>query len=1149
MSLQMIYGKGGSGKSHEIYRQIQQRMALYPDRDFIILVPEQYTFRSEQKVLKELGQRSVFRVSVLSFNTLVKKILSTVGGSAHDLISDNGKIMLMTKVLGEVKDDMSVFKGVAGKAGFVAMAKNLVDEIRRFDLDPESLRGVAKTTEDKELKQKLQDILLIHDRYDQEVHRDHIDATDEIHFALDRIEGAGFLKNSEVYLDEFNDFSVMQLKFITALLHKARRVVLTLTLPPSEGSSDVFQITRDTERKLLRAAEDAGVSLEKPLELSGEPPARFRENPELAHLESEYFHYPSRSFGGPVRSLTLYKAQNSYDEVERVAKDIRRRIREDESLRYRDLAILCRNIDSYENIVTTVFREYDIPVFLDKRRDMDNSPLVQYLLAFILIAAEGYTYEALFRMLKTGLSPVATEDIDLLENYILAHGIKGGNFQKEWVYPYPQMKDELGKNCLAQVNASRTQIVDFYSPWVEKIRQAGSARETTRLLFTHLEEDGILDRYIALVDRTGSLEIMKEREEVQKGLVKVMDDLVTVLGDEPLTLEVYAEVMKQAMQNQKIALIPLTLDQVILGDVARVKSDSIHGLYILGVNDGVFPRAIAEEGIITDRDIRKLKEAGLEVFLDSKTRAVYEQFMVYTAFTIPKGFLAISYVGADLEGKSLRPSLVVGRVKKLFPALVEEVAVNPLDHRHAGLEEVEGKTATFNQLIQEMRRNYQGDPVQGLWGEAFRWFQEDPAFSARLKIAKDGLNYTNTALNLSRASVKALYGDQLYLSVSRLERFTACPFAYYVEYGLKAKDRKIHEITPPDVGQLMHTVIDQFTEDLKGMEGPLTSLDRKAIRQSVDELVDRAIAETNTIYKSSARYQHMGEKVKRILHRSVETLTNQIAKGSFVPMFNELAFEKDGKLLPPLSVEIPETGEDALLMGRIDRVDVMELDGRSYIRIIDYKSSAKNMSMKDVFYGLQLQLLVYLEVILRNWESILAHEAAPGAILYFKMDNPLIQGSVGMTDEEIELEVLKNLKLKGMLLKDARVIRSMDKDMDGYSLIIPARFNKEGEVVSSANRPDKNREMILTEEEFGILRGYVMESIGQILKELFEGNIAITPYKDQDKIPCTYCTYRSICQFDTKIAENHYRSIKALPIEELWNRMKGGEAHGQSVDE
>lgn len=1132
MSLRILYGRGGSGKSQKIYQEIRERMGQDPQARFLLLVPEQYTFRTEQKVLKELTERSVLRVSVMSIKSLVRRVLQTVGGATHPRISDTGKTMLMTKALAEVKDELTLFKGVSGKVGFIEKSKQLLEEIKRYDIDLPALEEVRDKVRDKELKGKLSDLTALFKAYEEALHLGHMDASDEVHYALERFPKADFLKGMHVYIDEFNDFSALQLKVLRVLLPLVQRVTLSLTM--GDDQSDVFLITRETERRVLAIAEEEGISLERPWVIPDGVPARFQENPELAHLETEYFRYPHRTYGRVPGSLFLYKAQNAYDEVERVARDIHRRVREDDALRYRDVAILARNLEGYENLLVSVFQEYGIPLFLDKRRSIDGNPLMQYALALLDLMVHGFTYEALFQLLKTGLAPFAQRDVDLLENYVLAHGLKAHHYGKPWTYPYPNQKDDLlAALRLQEVNALREQLGDLYAPVASAMKGAVTARERATILYTHLEEDGVLQRALDFMERQNQPALSEEHQEVMKAFVGILDDMVEVLGEEPVPLDLFQEMLAAAIRSHDVALIPLTLDQVMVGDVARVKSGGVKGLYILGVNDGVLPRTIADEGLLSDRDLEKLKEEGMEVFIDTKVRSVYEQFLVYTAFSIASDFLHVSYAGSDLEGRALRPSMVVGRLRKLFPMLRETAYVGPMDRGSAGMEEVEGEAATFNQLVQEMRRNVQGAPVHPHWRAVYDWYQGEPAYRERLLVARAGLHHANATPKLTKRAVKALYGEHLQLSVSRLERFAQCPFSYFAEYGLNAKVRKVHAISAPDVGTLMHEVIDRFTEDIRGMEMDWSTLDKTLVRESVDQLVEEAMEGTNAIYKSSPRYRYMGEKVKRILGRSIETITTQIGKGSFVPLFNELGFGQ-GERIPHLALELPD-GEEALLKGRIDRVDVLDLEGKSYIRIVDYKSSHRSVSLMEVYYGLQLQLLVYLDVILRNWHLLDLKEAVPGAVLYFRMDNPLVEGSLGTTVEEVEEMVLKKLKMKGLLLDDVRVVQSMDHGMEGFSLVVPARMNKEGTLSSTGGKGVEN---LLSEEQFQILRDYVHTSMRRLLKELVDGHIAVTPVKNKDKTPCSYCPYRSICQFDPEIPGNHYRTLRELPKEELWQRMQ-----------
>lgn len=1152
MSLKMIYGRSGSGKTKAIYDLIKNNLKENPLSKHIILVPEQYTFRSEQKVLKDLKENSIFNVSVMSFNTIVKKVLTTVGGSNHDLVTETGKTMLMTRALYNIKDKLVYFKRVSDNTGFIELARDLIDEMKKFDIDISEFVKVIEDLDDIELIQKLKDIKLFYDEYNKELNKDHLDSIDEANFSLDKFKDALFLKDSYIYIDEFNDFSAVQYKILEKIFLFAKKIYITLTLDLNDRFNDTFYTIKDTDIKLSKLAVESSTYFEKPIVINDEVPRRFILRDDLAHLQNEFFKYPSKIYKKKIPSIKLYKGQNRYDEVERVCIDIINKTREDDNLKYKDIGILCRDIENYESVIRSVFREHELPIFLDKRLPIDGNLISLYIISLLEIAVFGYTYENVFKLLKTGLTSISMDDIYILENYVLAYDIKSYKYNDRFEYSYPNIRDEkLNKIYLDKVNKVREDFISIYNPFKKDISEKVNIKEKIKLLYNHLSKNKIFEKTYKDIHIDENIiskkseGILKEQEEVNKAIINIMDDFVDVLGKEVMENKDFLSIFKSAIESHETAIIPLTLDQIIVGDVARVKTGGIKNLYILGANDGVFPRTIKDEDLLTDKDIIKIKEKGVEIGLDSRMKSFYEQFLIYTAFSTASEFLWISYASADIDGKSLRPSIVISRIKSIFTCLEEEIYVNPYEVQNDDIDSLDSKKGSFNKLIYEMRRDIQGEDVNPLWGEVYRYYNNNPEYKDKLKVAESGLNYTNQVKKLSKESSKKLYDKDLYLSVSKIEKYSECPFAYYVRYGLMAKDRKFYEMTPPDIGTLMHSVIDQFTEDIKGIELNILSLDKEFIRESVDLLVDNEIEKNNLIYNSSPRYKYMGEKVKRIIFKSIETLTAQIAKGDFIPMFNELGFGI-GSNLPPLSIEIPGEDKEALLMGRIDRVDVLEMDDKSYIRIIDYKSSDKNVSLSDIYYGLQLQLLVYLEVVLKNWEKLVANQAIPGAILYFRMDNPMIKGNINLSEKEIETEILKNLRMKGMILDDAKVIKSMDKDMEGYSLVIPAKFNKNGEVGS------KSKETILTEEEFKIIREYAKKKLGSILKEMVNGNISIVPYKDKDLTPCRYCDYKSICQFDTKIKGNTYNNLKLFTTDELWENMqekKGKEEEdGKNLD-
>jgi len=510
------------------------------DARFILIVPEQYTFRTEQRVLRQLPSDAVLRVAVMSFGTLARKVLGTVGGATHDLISSTGKVMLAAKALSDTREELTIYKGVSKRSGFAQTAADLIDELRRFDVDSVDLSAAAEEADEGELKRKLRDISRIYARYDEDLHRNNVDSTDEAAFAAERLEKAEFVRDAVVYIDEFNDFSVMQLNLIGRLMEASASVTLALTLDYHDsGDRDVFSITRDTECKVMRLAEESGISIMKPVILREPGHARFHGNRELQHLEAEFFRYPNKALSGAVGSVSIYKAQNSYDEIERIAKDISKRVREDESLRYRDMAVLCRDIDSYSSIAQSIFNEYGIPLFLDKRRSIAGSPISIYILSLLETLVSGFAYEPLFRMLKTGLSVITSDEADLLENYVLAHGLSSWHFFGDWKFPYPNItRSELNSKYVSDVIEMRDRITGTYSSLKDRLSDCLNSRELTSVLFCHLEDNGALVKAKKAAIAAGE-ESYTEFKEVQSGINSILDDMAAVFGDENIELPVY----------------------------------------------------------------------------------------------------------------------------------------------------------------------------------------------------------------------------------------------------------------------------------------------------------------------------------------------------------------------------------------------------------------------------------------------------------------------------------------------------------------------------------------------------------------------------------------------------------------------------------
>lgn len=1144
LALAMIYGRSGSGKTKELFRRLWK--SLKANDDFTIkryvIVPDQFSYMMEKKILAEFGERYIFAIQVVGFRMLSQRILERVGGIKKPLLSPVGRSMLISAQALKNKEKLTLYRKSAAYAGFADLTADTIRELKNYAISTDQLKTAAASLAESELKNKLHDVALLFSAYEAKLHENFVDTEDQLDTAIDRLQGSDFLKGAEFYFDEFSDFTPKQLEMIGVLLKKGQ-VLITLTYDEGLDAkyNGVFSLTRDTDAALMAMVREAGISLEKPLFLKG--PGRFRNNPELAHLEREFYNYPNVTYPGEVRTIQLYRALNPYEEMEYVARDIVRRVREG-GLRYRDIAILLRDLDTYGATLQSIMKQFGIPVFVDARKEIDSNPLATFISGFFEIRRRNFQFEAVFKYLKTRLVGITQEDLDALENYCLANGITGWRWTEEvWTYQVPDVKNELkATKLLNNLNELKDQIVEPLVRAFEELEQADNVRSMARIFYEFLVASGAVEIFLQWTEhfKDTDSEQYREYSQIMDSLLLILDQMVEAMGAEKMSVDDFGNTLLVGLSSIKISLIPATLDQVIVGDIARVRSGGVTGIYIVGANDGVLPRMPSTAGIFTDSDRERLVEVDLNLSKDARTRAFYEQFYVYNALTIGQDFLTVTYPTADAEGKSLRPSMIVGRLKKIFPGLQETISQSYLEKGSPGRATITSEREAFRELIGQLRRHHDGGSVDPVWQEIYDRFRQKPEFKDRLDTVEEGLFYTNYPAELKVEHMDELYGKNLRLSVSKLESYNRCPFAYFIKYGLHAQERREFILKTPDVGNLMHDVLDRFTKRIKEDNLDWKDITADYTRRSVDELMDKALeGMSNPVLTSSKRYGYMAKKIKRIISASVDVIKEQIVRGDFEPLYTEIEFGQNA-VIPAIVLDLDDDHKVSI-EGRIDRVDVLRDNDKNYIRIIDYKSGSRELSLEDIIYGLQMQLLVYLDVILRNSAKILKGQAIPGAVLYFRVTRPIIENGAEMTDAELEENILKELRLKGLILDDARVVRSMDNKMAEISLVIPAKL-KAGEVTALGNQ----KNLIVSEEQFEMLRDYNTQVIKRVCTGLIRGNIAITPVKKGEVAACTYCDYKSICQFDPGQPGNDYNKVRKLEPEEAWLIIdKGGIDHAE----
>ena len=1144
MSLRLIYGRAGSGKSHFCLDAIKSKLDDKTEGPLILLVPEQFTLQAERNLIKRIGKAGSIRAEVLSFKRMAYRVFNEVGGITRRHIHPAGKCMLLYRIMDEMKDRLKVFSKAAKQQGFVNNLCTTVSELKRYCITPELLKEAGQGVGDEGLlRDKLEDIGMIFDKFERVLHERYIDADDDLTLLAEKLERSRQFDGAEIWIDAFSGFTPQEYRVIEVLLYKVRRVNICLCTDCLVDAhhidgTEVFSPVKGAVHKLLTMSKEKDVPVEKPVPLTEQPFYRFKDSEEMSHMEHNFFAFPYRTYPKKTKDVTIFSAVNIYTEVDNTARDIVRLCR-DMGLRYKDIAVVTRNLASYEKLIRVVLSEYGIPYFIDQKKDIAGHPLILLVLSGIEVFIRHWSYESVFRYLKTGLTDIETEEIDIIENYVLAAGIRGSRWTKDepWSY-FPwnagarqQEMTAYEQQVLVQVNQIREKIVAPLIRFRAKTKGRKTVREICTALYEFLCEMGVperIERRIESFQNAGELDLANEYSQIWNIMMGVLDQMVEVMGSEKATLERFRELLSIGVSEYQVGLIPPALDQVMVGSVERSKSHDVSALYVLGVNDGVFPAASKEEGILSDRDRDRLRSFGLELAPDTRTKAFDEQYLIYTTLTAVSKYLRLSYPIADLDGKAMRPSGIISRMKKLFPNINEQSNIVESDTDEANLALVGVPAPTFNAWVTAVRRQAEGTEIHSVWHDVYQWYHQRDEWKYKCQTAMSGLFYSNRVDFVPRDRIKRLYGSPVYSSISRMEQFVSCPFSYYMKYGLKAEERKVFKLGAPDLGTFMHDVLEVFSKRMEEADVRWADVERPWCAKRVSDIIDEQLEKmSGSVFNSSGRYRYLATRLKRVLTRAVWLIVQHLKRSGFDPLGYEMTFQDHGDF-PPITIALP-TGEEIKLVGRIDRIDAMRTDSGTYLRIIDYKSGHKAFKLSDVYYGLQIQLITYLDALWKNGGKGISDPILPAGILYFKIDDPIVRSRAETTEEQIEKEIMKQLKMKGLLLSDVKVIKAMDQEIDGDSLIIPARINK-GDVLGKSSSA-------ATAEQFEMLRRHVKKLLMRLGEEMLKGNVSIAPYKRQKFTSCTYCAYASVCQFDPGLKGNEYRVLKDLKDDEVWKHM------------
>ncbi len=813
----------------------------------------------------------------------------------------------------------------------------------------------------------------------------------------------------------------------------------------------------------------------------------------------------------------------------------------DTGYRYRDIIILLRDLDQYAGLISSVFADHGIPVFIDQKRPVMHHPLVELVRAALEVIISDWSFDPVFRFLKTDLTPLAREEVDLLENYVLAHGIRGSRWtdDRPWAYRRRLSLEEdreiteVEGEELEAINRIRRQAVVSLFEFCQAAGQAANVRAVTAALFhllEGLEVPELLESWSKSAESEGLLELAREHGQIWDGLTALLDQMVEALGDEVLTIEEYAAILDAGLASMRLGLIPPGFDQVVVCSLERSRSPEARAAFVMGASDGVLPARVTDKGILSEGERERLQAVGLKLAPGARRRAFDEQYLIYIALTRSSEKLYLSYPLADDEGGALAPSPVAARIKELLPGLAESSwPVEPNGAAEEELAFVSNPGRTLSHLVTRMREVKAGRPVDPLWQDVYAWFMGSE-YKEKTAYVLSSLFKSNREGRLPAGAGRALYGRRLKTSVSGIEKFRACPFAHFLARGLNLQERTIYKIGAPDLGQFFHAALKNFGDRVGELGIGWGQLNQEQCRALAGDVVDELAPRLqNEILISTARRRYLTGKLKKTVQQTALVLAEHARRGSFQPVGLELAFGPQGDL-PAVTFVLPG-GNEMILAGRIDRIDAVQGDEGLYLRIIDYKSGRAAIKLQDIYHGLKLQLLAYLDVALRYAEKLAGGQALPGAILYFRIAAPLVRtDGVIPAAADLEKKILREFRMTGLVLADPQVVQLMDSGLTGDSDLIPVQIKKDGEFAT--------RSAVLTPAQFTLLREHLRRQLISAGTEIMDGVVAISPYRSGSSRSCQYCPYKPVCQFDILMEGNTYRNIKAEADGAIWSKLQ-----------
>ncbi len=1086
MPLEFVTGRSKSGKTKYIYTRISSLVTS--GEEVILIVPEQFTHSAERHLLELVDTIGEGGVEVFSFAHLASKSEGRMGFAPTDVINPVVKALIIKQILTE--NDFSFYKNAGVQTGFTDMLSGTFDEFQKYMITPDVLESLSHDADSPVLRMKLNDLSVMYKEYEKRLCQLYSNSGDSLALFAKRLEKSDLYSKKHIFFDGFDSFVPQEIEIIKALHNTCRSVTVALCVDAKEQNTTLFMPTSDTADKLAKAL---GCRAKTTVMAD----THFATQ-EMSHLEKNLYSFGKGVFGDKTENIHVFGLANPLSEVENCAQKIKKLVYGN-GYRYKDIAVACSDIDMYQRHIERVLDYADIEYFVDVKNDVINHHLVRFVLGLLEIYTDDYSYSSVFNYLKTSFVDAQPSHISLLERFIQRTGIRRSGWlsDEKWnsILSVNYKDDETSKEIL---NDIRKRYILPLAQMHEQIKGRNTVKHHAKALFDYIQKLGMpktISSYIEMFEAMDELRLAKEYEKIWEVIVNTLDQVVLLNPENKVSPNGFYELLVTAFAQQKVGFIPSTVDRVLVGNIERTRFEGVKVLFVLGANEGIFPVSPKPDGLLGDYDKEIIKNKGVDFSVTSSVSAYYSQYRAYRTMTTPSEKLYVSYSKSGNDFKTLRKSYVVDRLLKMFEIKEEtEIADDDINSIYA-------LGPARETLCKNIARYLSGNEIGEHWRELYDYFFNKTDFTNKIESFRKS---DNIARKISPKNLEKLIPMLSYTSVSKLERYMTCRYAYFIDYIMRIETPKDAVVDALDIGNITHFILEKLSLKFASSMSALNASSDDEIIKSIDEMLEGYMEEFSMrADELSPRDSYTIKRLKSSIYLCFNAVKRQLTQSDFEPYGYEIEFNENSSLG---AIDIlTGDGKNVKLTGKIDRADICRKDGETYIRVIDYKTGSKELKLDDVFYGLNMQLMVYLSKLVAENEN-----ARHGGALYFPVSDVLIKENGRVTDAKASENIESALRLKGIIPSDENILSAYDETL-----------------ASSAKRAASMGKGV-TLDGFQTIDAYLKKKLGEICKSMLDGDFEISPYKKSNYTSCDYCKYAPVCRFDPSCRNNDYKFYKAM---------------------